>query len=60
MWRDDKVYDAKVIGRASAHGTAKQAQATDVRARAIAHATLKAKTFGRRQQAAAARAEAYS
>lgn len=57
MWRDGTVYDAKVTGQASAHGTARLAQATDVRAKAIARATVKARTFGRRQRAAAASAE---
>jgi transposase len=59
MWRDGTVYDAKVIGQASAAGTARQAQAADVRAKAIARATTKARTFGRRHRAAAASAEAH-
>lgn len=58
MWRDGTVYDPKEIGHASAQGTARQAQATDVRAKAIARATVKAVTFGRRQRAAVARAAA--
>lgn len=62
MWRDGTVYDPRETGQASAQGTARQAQATNVRAQAIARATVKATTFGRRQRAiarAAARAETY-
>ena len=51
MWRDGTVYDAKVIGQASAVGTERHAQSTDLRAKAIARATAKAKVFGRRQRA---------
>jgi len=51
MWRDGTVYDPKVIGHASALGTAQDAQATDRRAKAIARATTKAKVFGRRARA---------
>ena len=58
MWRDGTVYDPKEIGHASAQGTARQAQTTDVRAKAIARATVKTVTFGRRQRAASARAAA--
>jgi transposase len=50
MWRDGTVYDPKVIGEASALGTARDAQATDVRAAAIARATAKSKTFERHQR----------
>lgn len=57
MWRDGTVYDPKVTGHASAEGTARHAQTTDLRANAITRATLKARTFGRRQRAAAASAE---
>jgi transposase len=60
MWRDGTVYDPKVIGVASATGTARQAQATDIRAQAIARAAAKARFFGRRQRrVAAASAEAH-
>jgi transposase len=54
MWRDGTVYDAKMIGQASEAGTARQAQATELRAKAIARATAKATVFGRRQRAALA------
>jgi transposase len=60
MWRDGTVYDPKVIGVASATGTARQAQATDIRAQAIARAAAKVRFFGRRQRrVAAASAEAH-
>jgi transposase len=52
MWRDGTVYDANQVGLASALGTAKEAQATDVRAKAIARATKKAKVFERRRRRA--------
>jgi len=58
MWRDGTVYDPQVVGAASADGKAREAQDTAKRARAIAKATAKAKTFSRRQRAAAATAEA--
>lgn len=50
MWRDGTVYDAKVVGQASALGTARQAQDVGVRATAIARATAKARIFSRRQR----------
>jgi hypothetical protein len=58
MWRDGTVYDPQEVGHASSQGTARQAQATDVRAKAIARATVKAATFERRQRIASARAAA--
>jgi transposase len=50
MWRDGTVYDAQVVGQASALGTAREAQSTSLRAKGIARATAKAKVFARRQR----------
>ena len=50
MWRDGTVYDAKVVGQASAIGTAREAQSIDLRATAIARATTKTRIFERRQR----------
>ena len=50
LWRDGTVYDPAAIGKASARGTAKEAQSTHLRAEAIARATTKAKIFARRRK----------
>jgi transposase len=50
MWRDGTVYDANVVGHASALGTEREAQATCIRAAAIKRATTKAMTFSRRHR----------
>lgn len=50
MWRDGTVYDAAVVGQASAEGTARKAQATQLVAAGIARATRKAKVFARSQR----------
>lgn len=58
IWRDGTVYDPEMLGQASATGKRRQAQASDVEAKAIARATVKSTTFARRQRAAFARAAA--
>jgi transposase len=50
MWRDGTVYDADVVGQASATGMRREAQSTNFRAARIAKATAKAKIFGRLQR----------
>lgn len=47
MWRDGTVYDAAVVGRASATGKARDAQTTQLQAVAIARSTEKAKRYQR-------------
>jgi transposase len=50
MWRDGTVYDPAAIGKASALGTSAQAQAIKHRAKALAQAAAKTKTFSRPQR----------
>jgi transposase len=50
MWRDGTVYDPVTIGKASVRGTVAQAKSTEHRAKQIARATTKAKSFARQQR----------
>jgi transposase len=49
MWRDGTVYDAEELGKQSGIGVAKAAQTTQLQAKAIARAGVKAKKFSRRR-----------
>ena len=50
MWRDGTVYDPEQLGQHSSAGVAKEAQSTQLRAKAIARAGVKAKRFASRRR----------